>query len=1031
MTLTRLLTTTAITGLSLSIAPTALAQTEQQQDAEVSGTTLDPTNEPSAVPASEGVVITGSRIPRAGFDTPQPAIVVDSQTIEDRGYSTIADALREVPAFGPPGSSPIGGQAGSFGSGQNFANFFGLGSQRTLTLVNGRRFVSSNTSSIFGPAAAGSQVDLNVIPTRLVERVETIAIGGAPIYGADAIAGTVNIILRRDYEGIALDGQYGISERGDGRDYRLRALAGTNFADGRGNITLSGEYNESDGLLTSDRRVTAEGRFFTTPLGDSPFRNVLIFDRRIPALSATGAPTVTDFFPLSPGQAAGFGFQPSVTTAGGQPLVFDANGNLVPLDFGQRTGNLINFSGGNGFSLVPLGNLLSPLRRYLGTALASYQFSDNIRLFGEGWYANSKGTELRAQPVYNTSLFDAAGTPDGSFIIPLSNPFLSPAARATIQQAIANNPASDVNSDVVANQDYFYLGRANTDLISGLGEATVELYRFVAGVDGSFDVGGRTISYEVVGNYGRSTTDGRSRELVQQNFLNALNATTDANGNIVCAPGAVNSPIQTVSSTCVPFNPFGQQNSQAVADYITTVARPRSVNTQRVVTASLQGEAFKLPAGNIGFALGYEHREEKARFDPGVFFFGAPDPTDPTGATRTSYGRSVPIDPVSGRFNTEEVFGELRVPVTSPALDIPALYRVELNGAVRYVDNSLAGGDFTYTAGAEWQPIQDITLRGNYTRSIRGPAITELFNPSSGIFTTANDPCDSRFLGDGPDPVNRQANCAADGLPADFQSNIVDFTTRGSLSGNQNLENEKANSYTFGAVLRPRFLPGFTASADWVDIKLRNAIVTLGAEQTLNACYDATAFPAGICGQIDRDADGQVTFIRTGFFNAATRDYRGLIAELAYRLPMDRIEAGAALNLRGSYSYIDKSEQQVGTGDLTTIRGGIGDSKHQFNASGTYTNHYLSFLVQARYIGPAAIDPDAAENTYDFPRVGAFTTVNSSLSFEVAEQMTFRFIVDNVFDVDPPFPSPAGGGTTTYFPAIFGRSYRVGASVKF
>jgi outer membrane receptor protein involved in Fe transport len=192
----------------------------------------------------QDIVVTGSRIPRPNLDTGQPTIVIDSKLVDQRGYTNIADALKAIPSFGVPGSSRVGGQAGSFGSGQNFVDFFGLGSQRTLTLINGRRFVSSNSASIFGPTDPGVQVDFNVIPTILLDRVETIAVGGAPIYGSDAIAGTINVITKRKFTGIQLDTQYGVSERGDGRDYRVRGLAGFNFADGRGNIMIACEYNQ-------------------------------------------------------------------------------------------------------------------------------------------------------------------------------------------------------------------------------------------------------------------------------------------------------------------------------------------------------------------------------------------------------------------------------------------------------------------------------------------------------------------------------------------------------------------------------------------------------------------------------------------------------------------------------------------------------------------------------------------------------------------------------------------------------------------
>lgn len=1024
---TTALASVSFLALMLPASP-VVAQTEQQQvDAARQANPDGQDSQAAGAPEEAEIVVTGSRIPRANFDSAQPVVVLGAEQIEARGYTNLGEALSELPAFGVPGNSAVGGQAGAFGAGQSFIDFFGLGDQRTLTVVNGRRFVSSNTSSIFGVTGAGSQVDFNVIPTLIVDRVETVAVGGAPIYGSDAIAGTVNIITRRTFDGIRLDAQYGISERGDAREYRIGGLGGVKFAGDRGSLTFAGEYNKSSGLTGTDRPSAGLNRFFTSPVAGTatPPNLVLINDRRIPALSEFGAPMVSDFIPLSPAQAAGDfgGFQPSVVDAAGNPLVFNAAGELVRLDFGRRTGNLVNFDGGNGFSLPQ--NLLTETRRYLATAQAQFEVTSGVRLFAEGWYANSKGSQLRSQPVYNTALFDAAGTPDGNLIISIDNPFLSPAARSVIAANLATNP----NRDAV-NQDFFYLGRANTDIISGAGSSTVELYRFVGGIDGTFEIGGRELTFEVVGNYGRSTTQGSERVLVQQNFENALNAVRDASGNIVCAPGAQNAPVRTITATCSPINPFGQQISQAARDYVTANADPRAVNDQLVGTASVSGSLFDIWGGPVGFALGYEHRRETARFNPGVFYLGLADPADPNGP-RTQFGRTIPVDPISGKFNTDEVFGELTIPIIGEDTGISFIRSFELNGAARYIDHSLAGGDLTWTAGATFQPIRDITFRGNFTRSVRAPAITELFNPTSQIFTTAEDPCDSRFRDGGPNPANRQANCSTAGLAGDFESNIVDFTSRGTLQGNIALENEKADAYTVGAILRPSFLRGFTLAVDFVDIKVKGAIETLDATQTLEACYDSPTFPTAICDQFTRDDNGQVTFIQTGFANAAQRDFRGVIAELAWTIRTPFLGASSSLNLAANYFYNDKLQVRVGQGDLTTIRGSIGNSKHRVTSNLTYRNQGFRAQVQAQYRGPALFDPDEEPDNRDPRGVGDSVFFNTSLAYEINDRFNVRFIVDNVLGQKPPFPAPGGGGLTTYFSGIRGRYFKFGTSVQF
>jgi iron complex outermembrane recepter protein len=224
----------------------------------------------------ETMIVTGSRIPRAGFDTMLPATVINAEFLEAGGFTNAADALNELPSFGLPASSTQGDQSG-FSVGQNFVNFFGLGSQRTLTLVNGRRFVSSNAPTIFSDGAPGLQVDMNVIPSSMIERIETIAVGGAPIYGADAIAGTVNIILKDDFEGFEIGGSFGKNyDEGDMEEEAFNLLYGINFADGRGNLVFGFERTDRQGLIQSDRKHLARSWQFREPVGDSDFDRVLV-----------------------------------------------------------------------------------------------------------------------------------------------------------------------------------------------------------------------------------------------------------------------------------------------------------------------------------------------------------------------------------------------------------------------------------------------------------------------------------------------------------------------------------------------------------------------------------------------------------------------------------------------------------------------------------------------------------------------------------------------------------------------------------
>jgi outer membrane receptor protein involved in Fe transport len=1007
-------------------------------------------------PASDAIVVTGSRIARPNFDTLQPSVIIDSEQIENRGFETLGQAINEQPSFGVPGASPVGaGQAGSFGSGQSFVNFLGLGSQRTLTLVNGRRFVTSNTASIFGPTSAGTQVDLNAINTRLVERVETIAIGGAPIYGSDAIAGTVNVILRRDFDGIELDAQYGIAEAGDAPNYRLRAIAGHNFGDGRGNVVVSGEYNRGRGLVYNDREVTRRGRFYGTCAPGSAFTNCLYENRRIPSISETGILTVGGDvfglnFPLSPEQAeflvfgdptATFG----VTDAQGRQLQFDVNGNFIPIEFGQETGSAeagdfnIDFSGGNGFNITNTAQLLTDTERYNANILFNFELTDNVRVFAEGWYAHSSAVNLREQPVYNSGLFDSAGTPDGPIIIDINNPFLTAAQRAVIQSSITNNPFSDQNI-LGINQDYFYLSRANTDITSGRASSETDIYRIVGGFEGSLGLMGREFNWELSGNYGRARSEGREPALIQQNFERAVDARL-VNGQIVCGPGT-SAAIPSINPNCAPINLFGQGRiSQEGLDYITAIADPSSLNEQIVFNSSIAGPIANLPGGNLSIALGFEHRDESSSFDPGAFYFGADDPNpavdsngdgDPTN-DRQQYGRSIPILPVSGSYNTDEVFGEITAEIFGPQNDTPFFYRLELHGAARYVDHSTAGGDWTYTVEGRWAPIRDIAFRANYTRAIRSPAITEVFNPSSTFFGFATDPCDRNNRTSGPNPTARQANCTAAGIPANFTSLSNQRSFLQASQGNVELENEKSEAWSVGAVLTPRFIPNLRISADWLDIRLANAISSFSGSQVVASCYDATDFPTNeFCSRLDRDAQNQLSFIQTSYFNANELRYRGLLGALDYRRETPFLGADSRIGINLSYQYLDTLTSQASTASTPgQTHGTLGYPRHSAVLNLNYEHGPALVFASLNYTGKVVQEAQVPDDFREFNNLDDVLFVNAGLAFNVNERMRFRFTVDNLLGSEAPFPVPAFGGVVTYFPGILGRYYRVGASVRF
>jgi len=1001
------------------------------------------------------IVVTGSRIARRAIESSSPIQIIDAKSLDTRGFSTLGEALNEQPAFGVPGASPVGFNQSSFGAGQSFVDFLGLGSQRTLTLVNGHRFVSANTSSIFGPTGSGgNQVDLNVIPTKLIDRVDIVAAIGAPIYGSDAIAGTINIVLKKNFEGIDVDASNGISTRGDGQQFRFRGLAGRNFGSGRGNITVSGEFSKNKGLLFTDRAVTAVDNRFDNAATPGQFRQVPYSDFRVPSISISGIPLVGGAadgldFPLSPQQSNVFfgdpTFNPGVNGANNSQLKFNSQGALIPIDFGSTIGRASGFnvftSGGNGLSLPSVENLVTDLKRYNLTSTVSYQLTDAIRLFGEGWYSVSEGRNLASQPVYNSALFGAAGTRDGNLIVPLTNPFLSAAARASIVASIANNPYSDANNGTLQaghdTQDYFYLGRANYDLSPGVSTGRAQILRGVLGVDGELQVlKDRKWTFEANANYGVAIVRSTSPQLNQQNFLNAFNAVADANGNIACAPGYTNSPAATISETCAPLNLFGNQISNAAKNYVTTIAHSRNLNSEFDAVASLSGALFSLPGGDASFALGYEHRQETSSFDPGSFYFGS-GTGDST--TRGSYGRSTPIDPIHGKFHTNEVFGELNASIISPSNDIRFIHSLSFNSSARYIWNSLAGNDPTYTIGGRYAPVASFAFRAAYTRAVRAPSITEEFNPKSQAYFFATDPCDQAQVINGPNPQARAANCAAAGVPAGFNALSNQRSFLGYSFGNTNLTNEKSDSFTAGVTVTPTFARGLTVTADYVSIILKNAISQFTASQVVAACYDASNYPNNqFCGLVTRDAAHQISNVGTTYFNSAKLRYKGILADVKYHFATPFLGQASSLTTAVSYQYLNTLSTEITKGTPPRIDdNSVGYSRHKAFATLNYENSGLEYQVQLQYIGSANVDNNSPKNFYSIARYSPVAFVNMSLLYDVTPHLTVRASVDNILDTKPPFPFPLNGASAqgdpnqVYYAGIFGTFVRVGAGVHF
>lgn len=972
------------------------------------------------------VIVTGSRIKRSGFDTLQNALVTDSQQIERRGYTNVAQALNALPTFGDSGADVVGSQQGTHSVGQSFVDLFNLGSQRTLVLVNGRRYVSSKTPALDG--AAGAQVDLNTIPVGLVDRVEVVSIGGAPVYGSDAIAGTVNIILKKDYEGFEASAQYGTTEDGGGENKTFRALMGGNFMENRGNIAVGIEYNESEGLLYADRfpefYTLIPNTANTGPNDGIPEYRVGTV--RFAPLTEGGLPHANTLAPILGGGFPGLTLPPFFTRpnyiydSSGRPLQFGPNGDLVPFNAGTvvdvPAGPLpVQATGGDGMNLAEHFMLLAPTQRTLINAIGHFDINDRVRAIFEASYAHTRGTEI--SEFYSFAAPGLFGGPRLTYSV--NNPFLTPQARDTLIANLGPNATFDVNRNMSDLTD-----------VDG-GRTTVDLYRLVGGFEGGFEAFGERLSWDVSFNYGRSRGVSELTYINPDRLLQAIDATVDSTGAIVCRDPA---------NGCAPLNLFGVNNfSREALQFVSDPATAITVNTQKVATANLGGNLPFGIAAPIAFNLGYEHREETGSFSPDSAF--------KAGGILIGQGQAGATLPISGGFDTDEVYTELMVPMVADGSNVPFIKSASLEGAVRYVDHSLTGGGTTWSAGGRLAPrvsgwADGLLFRGVYTEAIRSPAITELF-ANLPVQDTFRDPCSSEQITSGPNPAARAANCAAalsgvgvaDPASFDTRGTTRNISPSGTQVGNPDLDNEIAESWSVGLVFQPAAWPNFRMAIDWTDIKLDGGIQPIGIQRSAESCYDSNTFPNFSCDGFSRYTAADIAALPANsparqvgdlangytqtYVNLSKIDFEGLIvaAESVFDL------GPGAANIGTTVFYTAKFEETIFAGDEPVDYVGTRETPRysvQFNLGYRWSRLDVDWqtLWKSSVDTGINIDPEYLAQSH----IPSYALHNLTIGYQISEAMRAQVGAVNVLDEEIPL-NALPNGFSGYDP--IGRRYFV------
>lgn len=940
---------------------------------------------PSDVTTGENdIVVTGSRIRRPDFASPSPIVSLGAETIQSSGTSNLTDFLSGYPAL--VGSSTSGDNAGSGAgigaTGLNQLNLRNLGTQRTLVLIDGRRQVASTPGE--------QSVDINTIPTDLVEGIDVLTGGASAIYGADGVSGVVNFRLKQNFEGVSARAQTGISTRGDAAQRLLDLTVGRNFADGRGNIALSYEHGEEDRLQAKQRARYREGNLQTFVLNPN---------------DPNDDPNLPDRVPLRDIRYDGSAPNGAVdTTFDGYP---DFEGSGAVWNPGLQLGEGFT-QGGSATSVASYANdLLPQTNRDIVNVLGHFDVSDKLTIFAEGKYANVN-TFTFGQPSFDYNIF-----------VPQDNPYLPESIRAAIDPEIGG---------VLVSRDNFDLGQRGERIRR-------ETYRGVIGVRGDISP---SFHYELSYNYGETKV--RSRylgDVYSDRFFAALDAVRNpATGQITCrvnvdptwepdqpyASRRVNPVTTFTPGQCSPLNLFNNGQSAEAVNFITAATTDYSTIRQQVVSGSISGDTrqlFELPGGPVGFAIGGEYRKENSSFRP--------DPIIQQGLTYTNV-----LLPTKGEFDVKEIFGELNLPIVK---NQPFFHSLELGAAIRYSDYSTIGRTTTWKVDGMYAPVRDITVRGTYSVAIRAPNISELFGGQSQTFAFFQDPCTAQNLNNGTS--SRAANCQTllTGLGVANPAAFTDSRSTnipGLSGGNPALSQEKAKTWTAGLVLAPSFLPGFTASADWYDIRLTNAINTVAPQQLAELCVDQPSLDNGFCSSITRQnggaTAGQITGFVVGPQNVAAFRTAGLDVNVNYRLQTAKI---GTFNLKLVGGYLDKLNF-VGTpgADPTDSRGTAYAPKYQATgdltwSSGVITLNYgLSWFDKTLRYSKLIVagDPDYVAPEYLYYKErwqhDLFASVDVNKSFQIYGG------VNNVFDQKPDI------GATTYPISSVGRFAYAGVRVK-
>jgi outer membrane receptor protein involved in Fe transport len=961
-----------------------------------------PADAPGANAEVSEIVVTGTRIPTPNLTSVAPVTSVSAADIKAQGVARVEDLLNSLPqVFAAQGST-----VSNSSNGTATVNLRGLGSNRTLVLIDGKRLQAGNPTSAI--AAGGIAADLNFIPTALVERVDVLTGGASAVYGADAVAGVVNFIMNRNFEGVRIDAQYSFYQHNqqdpDGVQETVRAarakaavpdnfivpgdfkggegdtetiVLGVNAPDGKGNVTAYATHVQINPILASKYDYTA-----------CTLNSGITFPQAGCGGSGTAFPTRFGNFIVDP-SGPGNTFRP------------------------RTAADVYNFS--------PTNYLQRPDQRYGFGAFAHYEVNPHFQAYADLMFMDDNST---AQIAPGGIFAQSGPGPGGAFAVNCDNPLMS--AQEANLICTPQQIASGQNVNLI-------IARRNTE---GGGRLTIfdhQEQRYVVGLKGAL---GGDWTYDGFIQYGRTTlSQEQDANFLTSRINRALIARRNAAGQVVCQ-----SVIDGTDPQCVPINYFTLNSVTAAAlNYLQAPTFSGGNIIEQVAGLDFTGslpDSVKSPWANdkIGASFGAEYRREHLD-----------SKSDVPQATGDVNGNGAAKPPVNGGYDVYELFGEARVPVVQ---DKTLVKDLTLELAYRYSDYSNAGTTNTYKVSGDWTIVDGFRIRAGYNRAVRAPNVVELFSPQNVVLDGTVDPCAGLTAGN---PLVQRCATLFNLSIAQVLALQPDPANQynGRTGGNPNLRPEKADTYTVGAVWQPSFIPGLNISVDWFDIQISDYIANIGANTIINGCVNGTN--PDFCPLVVRDAIGSIHsnqgFVIDTELNQGGLETSGIDVSAGYRTGLDRFGIQNAGSVSANFvgTYVDKLAFTVLNGQpsidcaglygatCTGLGGGASANpnnqwRHKLRLTWNTPYEYwwmsnLALSMQWRYL--SSVDVDQTSSNPALKNVvaptdrtlGARSYLDLLATFKIKDNYSFRFGVNNVLDQDPPLAG--AGGTNPNGPPNF------------